>query len=352
MFKIDNIQDFYQGRTVLITGHTGFKGSWFAKLLSKLGADVVGFSRPPPSNPNLFALLDFGDSLQDNRGDIREINEIRDVLEVTQPTVVFHLAAQAIVREGYNQPRGTFETNIQGTVNVLDAISSVDSVNAAVMITSDKCYADLTNEYYHRESDPLGGNDPYSASKACAEHVTKAYQSSILTGTKIASARAGKVIPDCVESIAEKKSIKLRNPSAIRPWQFVLEPLMGYLRLAELLHRGKDVEGGWNFGPNTSKLVSVQDLVESIISKWGKGEYMISGEQGPPEKSFLQIESTKSRAELGWFPVYDIHKAIDETTKWYKKYYQSKIDMDEITNNQVEEYIDTMKINNGTLEKS
>lgn len=358
MFSIRKVQDFYSGRTVLITGHTGFKGSWFVKILTLMGADVVGFSRTPPTNPNLFNILDFGESFYDVRGDVRNAGEIKSVLEANQPSIVFHLAAQSIVREGINQPRKTFETNVQGTVNVLDAISSADAVDAAVIITSDKCYTESSPGYSQRESDPLGGSDPYSASKACAEHVIRAYQSSILTDTNVASARAGNVIgggdwgayrliPDCVGSIAEEKPVEIRNPNATRPWQFVLEPLIGYLRLAELLHNGKDVEGGWNFGPNASKLVSVRDLVESIISEWGKGEYIISGDQGPQERHFLQIDSTKSKVELDWFPIYTIEKAITETTRWYKKYYRAEENMDRITNNQIKEYLDTMKYKEG-----
>ena len=278
----------YRGKKVLVTGHTGFKGSWLALWLHLLGAEVIGFSLPPSGEFDNYNLLGLGANITDIRGDIRDRAHLREVFETHQPELVFHLAAQAIVRDSYVNPVDTFETNVMGTANVLECIRLSESIEAGLIVTSDKCYENKEQIRGYREEDALGGYDPYSASKGCAEIVTASYRRSFFEGEiktpiSISTARAGNVIgggdwsayrilPDCIKSLLEQKPIGVRNPKAVRPWQFVLEPLYGYLLLVANMYVEPDrFCGAWNFGPDYKSVIPVQAVVEKILRLWGSG---------------------------------------------------------------------------------
>lgn len=349
---------FWLGKRVLITGHTGFKGSWLALWLHSLGAKVFGYALDPPTEPNLFSLAHVGDSVSSTHGDIRDIAGLRAVAQDAQPQIIFHLAAQSIVRTSYTEPVETYTTNIIGTVNLLEVMRSCNDLRAAVIVTSDKCYENREWLWGYRENEPLGGRDPYSSSKACAELVTSAYHASFFntkihgSGVGIATARAGNVIgggdwtkdrliPDIMRAIIASKPVIIRNPLAIRPWQHVLEPLAGYLLLAERLwDSGKDFSGGWNFGPADQDVRPVHWIADRLIDQWGgRIEYSKEGEQ-PHEANYLKLDSAKARAKLGWNPRWDIDIALDAITSWYKAY-QAKKDMETVVLNQISEYLES-----------
>ncbi|RME55949.1 CDP-glucose 4,6-dehydratase, partial [Candidatus Parcubacteria bacterium] len=283
----------FENRRVLVTGHTGFKGGWLTLWLSALGAEVHGFALPPSSKPNLFVAAGLADRLVSNHfGDIRDYDDLLDYMQRVRPEIIFHLAAQPLVRPSYRDPKGTYETNVMGTVNLLEAVRHCDSVRVCQVITSDKCYENREWEYGYRENDPMGGYDPYSSSKGCTELVVSAYRHSFFQevsisqhGVSLASSRAGnvigggdwsedRIIPDCVRALVKRATIQVRNPQAIRPWQHVLEPLSGYLWLAarQWEHPGS-FEGGWNFGPVGTGNVDVQGIVELVIAAWGSGNW-------------------------------------------------------------------------------
>lgn len=339
MFK-----DIYRNKRVLVTGHTGFKGSWLSLWLSHLGADVSGFSlAEPPSEPDHFTLLEIGiDSIQ---GDIRDGEKIKHLFKDLRPEIVFHLAAQPIVRLSYSDPAGTFSSNLMGTINVFEAARAVGSVNAMVIITSDKCYENSERQRGYREDDPMGGFDPYSASKGCAELATACWRNSFFNPesygirhrTLVASCRSGNVIgggdwaadrliPDLVRGAAANERVQIRNPRSVRPWQHVLDPLGGYLLVGQgLLDGNKECAGAWNFGPADEGCVPVGVIAEEAKKTWPKIEFeKMSHPDQPHEAALLRLDCSKARTRLRWLPVWDMKNAVSMAVEWYRLFYEQK----------------------------
>jgi CDP-glucose 4,6-dehydratase len=322
---MSRLDDSYRTRRVFVTGHTGFKGAWLAQWLGTLGADVTGYALDPPTTPSLFDAIELGNRLRHVVADVRDSDRLVAEVQAAQPSVIFHLAARALVRRAYEEPRETFETNVMGTVNVLEAARACPSVRAVVIVTSDKSYENLETGRAFRESDPMGGRDPYGASKGCAELVTAAYRESFFAdGAAVASVRAGnvigggdwapdRIIPDSVRALAAGEPIVVRNPDAVRPWQHVLEPLAGYLWLAALMLRdGPRYDGAWNFGPtDEAGDHPVRWVVERFFGEWGSGSWTTPGGTGPKphEAHRLSLDSAKAREQLGWSPVWDAQTA-------------------------------------------
>jgi len=327
---------------VLVTGHTGFKGSWLSIWLNELGAKVIGYSQDPPTEPNNFKVSNLQKHMIDIRGDVRDLTSIIQTIEKHQPQVVFHLAAQAIVLESYKEPKETFDTNIGGTVNILEAIRKTQCVKSLVCITSDKCYENQDWVWGYRENDLLGGHDPYSASKAGAEISIQAYRRSFFPANgpvAIASARAGNVIgggdwalhrlvPDCMRALMAGGPIHLRNPHHVRPWQHVFESLSGYLLLASKLLKadGHRFTGAWNFGPLQFQTIPTEALVKKILQLWEGGSYTTGSTQSEVETTLLQLNWDKAANHLNWRPVYTAEKALAATIEWYKAYHKEIID--------------------------
>ena len=348
----------WRGRRVLLTGHTGFKGSWLALWLRALGAEVVGYALPPEGERSLYELARVDDALTSIEADVRDAERLALVLEEHQPEVVLHLAAQALVRASYRAPLETYATNVMGTANLLEAVRrSAAPPRAVVIVTSDKCYLNRETERPYREDDAMGGADPYSSSKGCAELVVAAYRQSYFPperhashGVTIASARAGNVIGggdwatdrlvvDLVSAYLRGERPRIRNPRAVRPWQFVLEPLAGYVQLAEFaLTDPERAAGGWNFGPPLEDCRPVSWLVERLASAWGDGAGwdLDEGEQ-PHEAQLLLLDADKARRELGWRPRYALDEAIDETVAWYRALQRGE-DIAAFTGHQIERY--------------
>lgn len=354
----------YQGRTVLVTGHTGFKGSWLALWLESLGAKVIGYSLDPPTDPSVFQVTGLSERIIDIRGDILDANKMFETVKKYRPEFIFHLAAQPLVRYSYVNPLDTFNVNIIGTANILEAIRLSQIPTTCVCITSDKCYENREWDYAYRENDPLGGYDPYSASKGAAEIVIASYRNSFFNANhpnqlvSLSSARAGNVIgggdwaqdrivPDSVRTLVKKNPVEIRNPQAIRPWQFVLDPLFGYLWLAlKMKENPKVYADAWNFGPNHSNAVDVRTLIEKILIEWGSGTWkkMSQNEIAPHEASYLKLDIAKSMTRLGWRPVYDIDEAIQKTIAWYKQFYSGDGEMNEFSQEQIWKYLEDVKI--------
>jgi CDP-glucose 4,6-dehydratase len=326
---------FWSGRRVLLTGHTGFKGSWLALWLHKLGAEVTGFSLEAPSDPSLFALGRVQDGMRHITGDIRDRDALRAAVRESRPEVILHLAAKAIVRESLEDPVSTYATNVMGTVHVLDAARESADVRSIVVVTSDKCYENREWVWGYREHEPMGGKDPYSNSKGCAELVTHAYRSTYFAdpdGPRVASARAGNVIgggdwardrlvPDLMRAALAGEVVRVRNPEAIRPWQHVLNPLEGYLLLAERLHEGAGVDEGWNFGPAEADARPVRWIADRICERWGQGlRWEDESVPQPREAHFLKLDSAKAHADLGWHPRWELGETIDRIVAWYSAY--------------------------------
>jgi len=328
----------YRNTNVFITGHTGFKGSWLSLWLKKMGANVVGYSIDKPSRVNHYDLFDdLGVNIQ---GDINNLESLKSAFKKYKPEIVFHLAAQPLVRLSYKKPIETFITNIIGTINVFEACKAFTSVKAIVNVTSDKCYENKEWYWGYRENDSLGGYDPYSASKACSEIVTRSYQKSFFNNSNskilLCSARAGnvlgggdwgqdRVVPDIMKAAAKSNSTKIRNPNSFRPWQYVLEPLSGYLQLgSELLKGNYLIAEGWNFGPTSDKLYSVNDIIKVFKSIWNKIEFEIH-EKAPElhEAKILILDCSKAQLKLGWENVWDIKTCLINTVSWYKEYYEN-----------------------------
>lgn len=323
---------FWRGKRVLLTGHTGFKGSWLTVWLHRLGAMVTGVSLPPAAAPNLYSEARI-DTLCDSRFcDIRNAAALAELMRDARPEIVFHLAAQPLVRASYREPRTTFETNVMGTANMLDALREIDSARVAVMITTDKVYRDDGNGRSYAEDDPLGGHDPYSASKAACEIVTASYRNAFLAanGLAVASARAGNVIgggdwsedrliPDAVRAWQAGKTLEVRRPGAVRPWQHVLEPLAGYLTLAQKLWQQAPLAGAYNFGPDMVDAVPARDVVEMARAAHGSGDvHFADTEEGPYEAAWLALDTSKAREELAVRPKLPLARAIGQTMAWYK----------------------------------
>jgi len=348
------LKNFWEDRRVLVTGHTGFKGSWISLWLQQLGAKVTGFALEPPTSPSLYEIAGVGEGMDSIQGDVRDINLLTDLMSKTQPEVIIHMAAQSLVRESYSEPVETYAVNVMGTVNVLEAARQTGGVSAIVNVTSDKCYENKEWPWAYRENEPLGGHDPYSSSKACAELVTAAYRNSFFTEatSAIASVRAGNVIgggdwatdrlvPDIFRSLSTGNTVSIRNKNAIRPWQHVLEPVSGYLLLAEKLFANKsEFSESWNFGPDDQDARPVSWIVDEICSRWGHGACWESANaNGPHEANYLKLDSSKSRNKLGWQPSLVLKDALEWTVDWYRTY-QSKGDMSVYTREQINKYKD------------
>jgi CDP-glucose 4,6-dehydratase len=346
----------FKGRRVFVTGDTGFKGSWLCWWLLKLGAEVAGYALAPRHDNDHFFLLHLEEEIQHTQGDIRDFAAFHKAVAGFNPEIVFHLAAQPLVRASYADPRTTIDTNVSGSSNLLDAIRLIPSVQALVFITSDKCYRNKEWIWGYRETDELGGHDPYSASKAAAEMVFACYWDSFFqqrAGFGAASVRAGNVIgggdwsenrivPDCIKWLQASQPITLRNPTATRPWQHVLEPLSGYLYLASrLLQEPKRFSGAWNFGPRSDSAHPVKDVADQIVRLWGSGEVRTAIDpKAPAEAGLLHLNCDKAHLELGWRPRWNFDRAVAETVAWYKEIFQGRPPRD-ITSRQIEHYCDT-----------
>ncbi len=330
--KSDRLADFYAGKTVLVTGHTGFKGAWLSLWLTRLGARVVGLSLPEADDPSR-ALFQPAVAVS-LAIDVRDGALVKEALAAHRPEIVIHLAAQSLVGRSGDDPIGTFAVNVMGTAHVLDAACGTAATRAVLNVTSDKCYANAGRKLPFREDDPLGGNDPYSASKACSELVTAAWRRSLRHGRlpALATARAGNVIgggdwaprrivPDIVRALAAGQPVKLRHPAATRPWQHVLDPLHGYLLLARALHGEPErYEGPWNFGPDPRRTTEVRELARLVHARWGRGSAgEEQGEAGVPEAETLALDSAKAARELGWRPALAIDRTIELTVDWYRR---------------------------------
>ena len=325
-------RDFWAGKRVLVTGHTGFKGSWLALWLSSLGARVCGLALAPATDPSLWSLLGLAGEVEAATVDVRDLAAVDRVFAGVRPQIVFHLAAQSLVRPSYQDPVGTYATNVMGTVHVLDAARRCAETRAVVIVTSDKCYENKESDRAYREADPMGGRDPYSSSKGCAELVTAAYRRSFFeTGAAVASARAGNVIgggdwasdrllPDLIRAAQSGEPAPIRNPGATRPWQHVLEPLSGYLMLAERLSSDSaQFPGGWNFGPDEADAVAVEAVANAVVAQWGPpARWSAVPGTHPHEAHFLKLDSTKARSLLGWKPRLGLRDALTWTVQWYK----------------------------------
>lgn len=333
--SLNPLPDFWQSKRVLVTGHTGFKGSWISLWLSHLGADVIGVALEPHTEPNIYRLAALADIVDSRVLDIRDAQAVYDVVEETRPDIVIHLAAQSLVRLSYDDPIGTYATNVMGTVHLLDAVRRVGGTRAFINVTSDKCYENFEWPWPYRETDQVGGRDPYSNSKGCAELVTMAFRRSFFGGgdscTALASVRAGNVIgggdwatdrllPDCIRAISIGRPVQIRNPDAVRPWQHVLEPLTGYLLLAEqsCAEPAKFSEA-WNFGPVMEDARPVRWIVDRMISQWGDdASWELQPDGHLHEATELRVDSSKAQTYLGWRPRLDIGAAIDWTVEWYR----------------------------------
>lgn len=350
-------RSFWKGRRVLLTGHTGFKGSWLSLWLTSLGAEVTGFALEPPTQPNLFEQGRTGDGLRSVIGDIRDYARVKGILAESKPEVVLHLAAQSVVRRGYEDPIETYSSNVMGTVHVLEALRQSGQKCVVVNVTSDKCYENREWVWGYRENEPMGGHDPYSNSKGCAELVTSAYRDSFFPvaelakhGVALASARAGnaigggdwtshQLIPDLMRSFLAGKSCEIRNPLAQRPWQFVLEPLRGYLMLAERLFQdGARYASGWNFGPVDSDAKPVGWIADELVRLWGQGAaWHRDMSQHPHEAHFLKLDASKAKVEMSWNPCLPLPKALQWIAEWYRAF-QAGSDMREFTLAQIHRY--------------
>lgn len=347
---------FWLGKRVFVTGHTGFKGSWLSLMLSRLNARATGYALEPPTMPNLFTLAGIGNYIDDVRGDVRDLDRLRAAMVAVEPEIVVHMAAQPLVRAAYSDPVGTYETNVMGTVNVLEAVRSVTSVRAVLIVTTDKCYENRDWVWGYRETDALGGHDPYSNSKACAELVTSAYRDSFFGAgqeVRILSARAGNVIgggdfatdrilPDAVRAFVCGRALKVRNPGAVRPWQHVLEPLCGYLALIEKALTAQDgaaFDSGFNFGPGHDSEQSVEKLLDSFIAAWGHdARWERDGDAHPHEARLLRLDTGKARETLNWTPLLDFNEATRWTAQWYRVFAE-RGDVLETTLQQIDRYL-------------
>ena len=360
--KIDKtFLNIYQNKKVLVTGHTGFVGGWLCLWLKRLGAKVVGYSLSPTSKPNIFESISLNNTIENHCiGDIREFEQVLKYFEEQQPEIVFHLAAQPLVRLSYDDPILTYSTNVLGTVNILEALRKTTSVRSAVIVTSDKCYENQEWLFGYRETDPMGGHDPYSSSKGCSELVTWAYQKSFFNPSDyeinhqvcISSVRAGNIIgggdwgkdrliPDMVKAFSNNKSLLIRHPKAIRPWQFVLEPLSGYLWIGALMHRfGCKYSQAWNLGPDSADSITVEQIVNAFQEEWGGGEYGVVEETEYHEANWLKLDTNKAYSLLKWRPLYNTLQALRETAKWYKNFYsESPEDVLNFTLAQIDAYL-------------
>ncbi|OGT06534.1 MAG: CDP-glucose 4,6-dehydratase [Gallionellales bacterium RBG_16_57_15] len=354
-------QDFWRGKRILLTGHTGFKGSWLSLWLQSMGAQVVGYALAPPTDPSLFEVAAVGKGMASVIGDIRDLAHLRAVFAEHQPEIVIHMAAQPLVRYSYVEPVETYSTNVMGTVNLLEAVRNTDSVKAVVNVTSDKCYENREWLWGYRENEAMGGYDPYSNSKGCAELVTTAYRNSyfhpekyVQHGVALASARAGNVIgggdwaddrliPDIIRAITQGKQVNIRNPHAIRPWQHVMEPLSGYLMLAQKLYEtGASYAEGWNFGPGDEDAKPVQWIVERLTQAWGgSASWVLDGGMHPHEAHYLKLDCSKAKMRLDWHPRWHLQDALNSVIEWHLAHLGNE-DMRKLTLHQICAYSETV----------
>ncbi len=330
-------KNFWRGRRVFVTGHTGFKGSWLCLWLHNMGAIVGGYALSPPTKPSLFIESNLSQRMSSEEGEICDMAHLYKTINNFQPEIIFHMAAQSLVRPSYESPLETYNTNIMGTVSLLEVVRRLGNIKAVVNITSDKCYENKEWPWGYRESEPMGGFDPYSCSKGCAELITASYQRSFFNSGNcaLASARAGNVIgggdwaldrlvPDILKAFSKREIVNIRYPGALRPWQHVLEPLSGYLMLAEQLYnKGEAFAEGWNFGPKEDSVRSVKWIVEYLSSQWGEAaSWQHSEVIQPHEANFLKLDCSKAKAKLGWQPLWDIEHTLNRTVRWYKAWMQ------------------------------
>lgn len=351
----------YKDKKVFLTGHTGFKGSWLALWLTKLGAKVCGYSLEPNTTPSMFNELNISEKIEKSVfGNILDTQKLEKTINEFQPEIIFHLAAQPLVRLSYSEPVLTYQTNVIGTLNVLEAARKCASVKTLVNITTDKCYENKEINRGYKEDEPMGGYDMYSSSKGCVEIMSSSFRRSFLQeeGTyAMATARAGNVIgggdwaldrliPDCVRFINNDKKIEIRNPIAVRPWQHVLEPLSGYLLLGQkLLEEGKKYAEGFNFGPNEESVLKVAEVAQKVVENYGKGEVIVHKRDNLHEANLLMLNIEKAENILGWTPTYTANQAIKETVDWYKAFYNNSAEMYDFTINQINKYEENIKWN-------
>ncbi|MDY6876454.1 MAG: CDP-glucose 4,6-dehydratase [Chloroflexota bacterium] len=350
---------FWEGKKVLITGHTGFKGSWLSLWLQSMGANITGYALQPPTQPSMFERANVAAGMTSNVGDVRDLEHLKSVVAECTPEIIFHLAAQPLVRYSYENPVETYTTNIIGTVNMLETVRHSESVRVVVSITSDKCYENKEWLWGYRENEQLGGHDPYSSSKGCAELVIAAYRNSYFQAkgqqhrVAVASTRAGNVIgggdwakdrliPDIMKAIMENRPVVIRSPNAIRPWQHVLEPLNGYLCLAEhLWMHGPKFAQAWNFGPNSEEAKTVSWIAEYLTNFWGEGaRWELDAAQHPHENTYLKLDCSKAKSLLGWAPKLRLSTALEWIVEWYRGYQQDR-DMRSLTEEQITRFENT-----------
>lgn len=349
--------NFWNGKRVLLTGHTGFKGSWLSIWLKNLGVELIGYSLEPPTKLNMFEIAKVESGMTSIKGDVLDLEYLKSVVKKYKPEIVIHMAAQSLVHYSYSKPQKTFATNVMGTVNLFETIREIKGVKVFINVTSDKCYENKEQDKGYCESDPMGGYDPYSSSKGCAELITSAYRNSFFNlenfskhATAIASVRAGNVIgggdwssdrliPDIIKAIFDSKTLKIRNPQAVRPWQHVLEPLNAYLLLIEKLwDEGPKYSEAWNFGPDDCDIKSVSWIVKRFIELWGEKVNFVFDSSGKlHETQCLKLDCTKARTKLGWSQKWDINTALEKTVEWYRSL-KEKEDMNAFTISQIKQY--------------
>ncbi|MGN4848675.1 CDP-glucose 4,6-dehydratase [Bacillus cereus group sp. MYBK134-1] len=344
--------DFFKGKKILVTGHTGFKGTWLCKMLINAGADVTGYALEAPTKPNLYALSGIEKDMKSVIGDIRDLKLLQKTFREANPEIVIHLAAQPIVRDSYKDPHYTYETNVMGTVNFLECVRESENVKSVLNVTTDKVYQNNEWEWGYRENEPLNGYDPYSNSKSCSEIVTQSYKNSFFLNGEvtISTARAGnvigggdfandRIIPDCVRSAEKEENIVVRNPHSIRPYQHVLEPLSAYLMIVEEQYKDAKFEGYYNVGPDECDCVTTGYLTDLFCQKWGEGlNWINQSEDGPHEANFLKLDCSKIKRTFGWKPRWYIEEAIEKTVEWTKVYLSSG-DIPKIMDKQIEEFL-------------
>lgn len=348
--------NFYSGKRVLVTGHTGFKGTWLCRLLLNMGAQVTGYSLQPPTEPSIFGLAGMDRQMNSITGDIRNLDRLLEVFRENRPEIVLHLAAQPIVRESYKNPVYTYETNVMGTVNILECIRQTDSVRSFLNVTTDKVYHNREWEWGYREDDPLDGFDPYSNSKSCSELVTHSYKNSFFMdgAPAVSTARAGnvigggdfaadRIIPDCIRAALEGKPIPVRNPHSTRPFQHVLEPLYAYLMIAAMQYAESRYSGYYNVGPDDRDCVTTGELVDLFCRAWGDGQtwenHFVGG---PHEANFLKLDCSRMKSVFGWKPAWDVRTAVEKTVEWTKEW-QAGQDINTIMDRQIQEFLADIK---------
>lgn len=345
-------KEFYKGKKVLITGHTGFKGTWMCHVLIQAGAEVVGYAQEPPTNPNLFTLCKTDEKMTSIIGDIRDLDHLKEVFAIWQPEIVIHMAAQPIVRDSYKDPVYTYDTNVMGTVNLCECVRLFPCVKSFLNVTTDKVYENKEWEWGYRENEPLDGYDPYSNSKSCSELVTHSYKNSFFCDMDVAvsTARAGNVIgggdfandrivPDCIRAAMKKEEIIVRNPHSTRPFQHVLEPVIAYLMICEKQYTDKTYAGYYNVGPDETDCVTTGHLVDTFCNKWGDGQTWINQyDGGPHEANFLKLDCSKLKTVFGWKPKWDFDKAMEKSVEW-AKVYEAGGDVTACVNEQIKEFL-------------